>query len=140
MATKIGQRGSRHVDVEQEMALIIKSHELGGNRLSTDTVERARRILEGKITGAQARAELEAKYRNETAAIADAIGAVSAVAGDAVDAIEVDRRMQFADAALALAGHEVTDTTLRTLSRRVADGTMSADDAIAAGIAHLDAQ
>jgi hypothetical protein len=140
MATKIGQRGSRHVDVEQEMALIIKSHEIGGNRLSTDTVDRARRILEGKITGAQARAELEAKYRNETAAIADAIGAVSAVAGDAVDATEVDRRMQFADAALALAGHEVTDTTLRTLSRRVADGTMSADDAIAAGIAHLDAQ
>jgi hypothetical protein len=143
MATKIGQRGSRHVDVEQEMALIIKSHELGGNRLSTDAVDRARRILEGKITGAQARAELEAKYRNETAAIADAIGAVSAyaaAAGGAVDATEVDRRMQFADAALALAGHEVTDPALRTLSRRVADGTMSADDAIAAGIAHLDAQ
>lgn len=134
MVTKIGQRGSRRVDVEQAMALIVKSHELGGNHLSTDAVDRARRILEGKITGAQARAELEAKYRAETAAIAEAVGAVD------VDADEVERRMQFADAALALAGHEVTDTTLRTLSRSVAAGTMSADDAIAAGVAHLDAQ
>ena len=136
MATKIGQRGSRHVDVEQAMALIVKSHELGGNHLTSDAMDRARRILEGKITGAQARAELDAKYRAETAAIAEAVGAVAG----AVDADEVDRRMQFADAALALAGHEVTDTTLRTLSRRVADGTMSADDAIAAGVADLDSQ
>lgn len=29
------------------------------------------------------------------------------------DAIEVERRMQFANAALALAGHEVTDPKLR---------------------------
>lgn len=56
------------------------------------------------------------------------------------DAVEVERRMQFADAALALAGHEVTDSTLRALSRRVAAGTLSADDAIAAGMTYLDAQ
>lgn len=56
------------------------------------------------------------------------------------DADEVERRMQFADAALALAGHEVTDPTLRELSRRVAAGTLSADDAIAAGMTYLDAQ
>lgn len=138
MATKIEHRAGRDVDVEQAMAMIVKSHELGGNHLSADAVDRARRILEGRITGEQARAELDAKYRNETAAIADAISAVSAT--PSVDAGEVERRMQFADAALALAGHEVTDETLRTLSRRVAAGTMSADDAIAAGVAHLDAQ
>ena len=138
MATKTEHRAGRHVDVEQAMAMIVKSHELGGNRLSADAVDRARRILEGRITGEQARAELDAKYRDETAAIADAISAVSSA--PAVDAGEVERRMQFADAALALAGHEVTDETLRTLSRRVAEGTMSADDAIAIGVAHLDAR
>ncbi len=136
MVTKIGQRGARRVDVEQEMALIIKSHELGGNRLSSDAVDRARRILEGKITGAQARAELAAKYRDETAVIDEVMSAIDV----APDAAEVERRVQFADAALALAGHEVTDPTLRALSRQVAAGTMSADDAIAAGVAHLDAQ
>lgn len=134
MATKIEYRAGRRVDVEQAMAMIVKSHELGGSHLSADAVDRVRRILEGKITGAQARAELDAKYRAETAAIAEAVGAVAG----SVDADEVKRRMQFADAALALAGHEVTDETLRTLSRRVAAGTMSADDAIAAGVAHLD--
>jgi hypothetical protein len=136
VATKTEYRAGRRVDVEQAMAMIVKSHELGGSHLSADAVDRARRILEGKITGAQARAELDAKYRAETAAIAEAVGAVAG----SVDADEVERRMQFADAALALAGHEVTDETLRTLSRRVAAGTMSADDAIAAGVAHLDAQ
>lgn len=136
MATKIGQRGGRRVDVEQEMALIVKSHELGGNRLSSDAMDRARRILEGKITGAQARAELDAKYRDETAVIDEVLNAIEV----APDAAEVGRRMQFADAALALAGHEVTDPTLRALSRQVAAGTMSAADAIAAGVAHLDAQ
>jgi anti-sigma-K factor RskA len=138
MATRTERRAGRHVDVEQAMAMIVKSHELGGNRLSADAVDRARRILEGRITGEQARAELDAKYRNETAAIADAISAVSPT--PAVGATQVERRMQFADAALALAGHEVTDKSLTMLSRRVAAGTMSADDAIAAGVAHLDAQ
>lgn len=56
------------------------------------------------------------------------------------DADGVERRIQFADAALALAGHEVTDPTLRELSRRVAAARMSADEAIAAGMKHLDAQ
>ena len=136
MATKTEHRTGRHIDVEQEVAMIVKSHELGGNRLSSDAVDRARRILEGEITGAQARAELDAKYRDETAVIDEVMSAIDV----APDAAQVERRVQFADAALALAGHEVTDPTLRALSRQVAAGTMSADDAIAAGVAHLDAQ
>lgn len=56
------------------------------------------------------------------------------------DGVEAKRRMQFADAALAMAGHEVTDRTLHELSSRVAADAMSADDAIAAGTTHLDAR
>lgn len=56
------------------------------------------------------------------------------------DADEVERRMRFADAALGLAGHEVIDPMLRELSQRVAAGMLTADDAIAAGLAHLNAQ
>ncbi|EYT63970.1 hypothetical protein H489_0109885 [Curtobacterium flaccumfaciens UCD-AKU] len=57
-----------------------------------------------------------------------------------VSPAEADRRVDFADAALGAAGHQVTDPILREYSRRVAEGTMTAEDAIAAGMAHLDAR
>ena len=58
----------------------------------------------------------------------------------AVDEAEVERRMSFADAALGAAGHEVTDPTLRELNRQVAAGTLSAEEAIARGVTHIDAR
>ncbi|GAA3334804.1 hypothetical protein HP467_06945 [Curtobacterium albidum] len=53
---------------------------------------------------------------------------------------EVERRMEFVDAALEPAGYEVTDPALRKLSHRVAADTMGADDAIAAGMTYVEAQ
>ncbi|PYY64425.1 hypothetical protein DEJ30_08140 [Curtobacterium sp. MCPF17_003] len=44
---------------------------------------------------------------------------------------EVQCRMDFADAALGAAGHEVTDQDTRALARLVAAGEISADEAIA---------
>ena len=58
----------------------------------------------------------------------------------AVDAAEVERRMSFADAALGAAGHEVTDPELRELSRQVAAGRLTAEEAIARGVARIDAR
>ncbi|MES2093197.1 MAG: hypothetical protein V4531_05220 [Actinomycetota bacterium] len=58
----------------------------------------------------------------------------------AVDEAEVERRMSFADAALGAAGHEVTDPALRELRRSAIRGDMTTDEAIAAGIAHIDAR
>lgn len=46
-------------------------------------------------------------------------------------------RIAFADAALAVAGHEVTDPTLRTVMKRVAQGELSGDAAIAAMRQHI---
>ncbi len=48
--------------------------------------------------------------------------------------------MQFADAAQALAGHDLWEQLLRELSHKVAAGAIRADDAISAGMTHLDAQ
>lgn len=53
---------------------------------------------------------------------------------------EAQRRMDFADGALGAAGHGVTDPVLNELSRQVAAGTLSADDAIERGIAYIDAR
>lgn len=61
-------------------------------------------------------------------------------AGPAMDDAEVERRMTFADGALGAAGHEVTDPVLRDLSRRVIRGEITAEEAIAAGFAHIDAR
>ena len=58
----------------------------------------------------------------------------------AVAESEVERRMSFADAALGAAGHEVTDPVLRELRRRAIRGDMTTDEAISAGIAHIDAR
>lgn len=45
---------------------------------------------------------------------------------------EAAQRIAFADAALAVAGHEVTDPNLRTLMNRVARGELSGETAVAA--------
>ncbi|TFC01466.1 hypothetical protein E3O42_10125 [Cryobacterium adonitolivorans] len=58
----------------------------------------------------------------------------------AVDAAEVERRMSFSDAALGAAGHEVTDPELRELRRRAIRGDITAEAAIAAAVAHIDAR
>lgn len=50
------------------------------------------------------------------------------------------RRMQFADAAQALAGHDLWEQLLREFSHKVAAGAIRADDAISAGMTRLDAQ
>lgn len=44
---------------------------------------------------------------------------------------EIERRMAFADAALGAAGHEVGDPELRAISRRVAAGEITGDEAAA---------
>ena len=49
----------------------------------------------------------------------------------AVDEAEVERRLSFADAALGAAGHEVTDPALRAISRRLAAGEVTGDEAAA---------
>ncbi|MEA5117247.1 MAG: hypothetical protein VB036_06470 [Propionicimonas sp.] len=46
-------------------------------------------------------------------------------------------RMAFADAALAVAGHEVTDPMLRALAESAARHEMSSEDAIAAARRHV---
>jgi hypothetical protein len=58
----------------------------------------------------------------------------------AVSEAEIERRMSFADAALGAAGHGVEDSALRELSRQVAAGTLTAEEAIARGVAHIDAR
>lgn len=58
----------------------------------------------------------------------------------AVSEAEVERRMSFADGALGAAGHEVTDPELRELRRRAIRGEMTTDEAIAVGVALIDAR
>lgn len=58
--------------------------------------------------------------------------------GPAVSAAEVERRIRFADAVLGAAGHEVTDPALRELSRQVASGELTAEEAIARGLSIID--
>jgi hypothetical protein len=55
----------------------------------------------------------------------------------AVSEAEIERRMSFADAALGAAGHEVTDPELRAISRRVAAGDITGDEAAVLVKAHL---
>jgi hypothetical protein len=57
-----------------------------------------------------------------------------------IDEAEVERRMSFADAALGAAGHVVTDPALRELRRSSIRGDITPDEAVAAGIAHIDAR
>jgi hypothetical protein len=49
-------------DVDQDMAMIEKSQQLAGHFPDAEALGRARRILEGELTEAEAYAELDAKY------------------------------------------------------------------------------
>lgn len=51
--------------------------------------------------------------------------------------VDAEARVQFADAALALAGHEVTDPVLRELLEQVTREEISADEAVAAMRRHV---
>ncbi len=50
---------------------------------------------------------------------------------------EVERRLAFADAALAVAGHEVTDPVLRDVLARAARHEITGDEAIAETRRHV---
>ncbi len=50
---------------------------------------------------------------------------------------EVERRLAFADAALAVAGHEVTDPVLRDILERAARHEITGDEAIVATRRHV---
>lgn len=50
------------VDVERELAMIEKVQQLAGHFPDAEALERARRILDGRTTPAEAYAELDAKY------------------------------------------------------------------------------
>ena len=71
----------------------------------------------------------------------DHIGAVMSIAhahsAPALDEPDVERRMSFADAALGAAGHEVSDPAVRAISRRLAAGEVSGDEAAALVKAHI---
>jgi hypothetical protein len=49
-------------DVDQDMAMIEKSQQLAGHFPDAEALGRARRVLEGELTEAEAYAELDAKY------------------------------------------------------------------------------
>jgi hypothetical protein len=67
MDTGTEPSSARQVDVEQEMAMIEKGQQLAGHFPDTEALGRARRILEGTMTGDEAMAELDAKYGFRTA-------------------------------------------------------------------------
>lgn len=52
-------------------------------------------------------------------------------------AADAEARVAFADAALALAGHQVTDPDVRDLMGRVAHDEMTGDQAVAALRRHI---
>ncbi|MBF9334696.1 hypothetical protein PFZ49_11145 [Microbacterium lacticum] len=50
------------VDVDSELSMIEKAQQLAGHFPDTEALDRARRILDGRSTAAEAYAELDAKY------------------------------------------------------------------------------
>ncbi|QPK81017.1 hypothetical protein G7Y41_08215 [Schaalia sp. ZJ405] len=62
--------------------------------------------------------------------------AQSAVIADVAKS-DAKERIAFADAALALAGHEVTDPVVRDLMGRLARDEMTGDEAVAALRRHI---
>ena len=62
MATNIVHSTTRHLDADQEMAMIEKGQQLAGHFPDGDALGRARRVLEGTLSEADAYAELDAKY------------------------------------------------------------------------------
>ena len=51
--------------------------------------------------------------------------------------IEDDDPLAFADAALGIAGHQVTDPVIRNLARSVADHDLTVDDAVRIAVEHI---
>ncbi len=51
------------IDVDEAMAKIEKAQQLAGHFPDEDALDRARRILTGQTSSAEAYAELDAKYR-----------------------------------------------------------------------------
>ncbi|MBD8586043.1 hypothetical protein IFT90_15915 [Frigoribacterium sp. CFBP 8766] len=62
MVTKNVHSTTRNLDVDQEMAMIEKGQQLAGHFPDADGLGRARRVLEGTLSEADAYAELDAKY------------------------------------------------------------------------------
>lgn len=62
MATKTVQSTTRQIDVDQSMAMIEKGQQLAGHFPDDEALGRARQILEGTRTEADALAEVAAKY------------------------------------------------------------------------------
>jgi hypothetical protein len=62
MVTKIVHGTTRHLDIDREVAVIDKGQQLAGHFPSADALGRARRVLEGTLSQADAYAELDAKY------------------------------------------------------------------------------
>lgn len=62
MVAKIVHSTTRHLDVDQQMAMIEKGQQLAGRFPDADALGRARRVLEGTLSEADAYAELDAKY------------------------------------------------------------------------------
>lgn len=56
---------------------------------------------------------------------------------DLASSAEVEEHVAFADAALSLAGHAITDPVLRDLMVCVARGEMSAEEAVVAMRCHV---
>lgn len=55
----------RTVDVDSELSMIEKAQQLAGHLPDAEALDRARRILDGRVTAAEAYAELDAKYAQE---------------------------------------------------------------------------
>ena len=62
MVTKVVHGTIRQLDVDQEMAMIEKGQQLAGHFPDADALGRARRVLEGTLSEADAYAELDTKY------------------------------------------------------------------------------
>ncbi|AJW80470.1 hypothetical protein [Clavibacter michiganensis] len=62
MSTKITQSSAPTADVEQGMALVEKAQQLAGHFPNEEALGLARRVLEGTMTGDEARAQVAAKF------------------------------------------------------------------------------
>ena len=62
MVTKVVHGTIRQLDVDQDMAMIEKGQQLAGHFPDAEALGRARRVLEGTVSEADAYAELDAMY------------------------------------------------------------------------------
>ena len=87
------------------MAQVEKGQQLAGHFPSDEALDRARRVLTGEITPADARAEIDAKYAR------------------------IDRAIAVADAALELAGHTRSEFSTDVIRRNLT-GDLTDEQAI----------